>query len=339
MAFSGYDLWTTAGGSRNLGIAFVDQLCRLFSVSVNENQFVGWESKIAGHELGHSIGALHDSEEGCRDTDFFVMAAFVVMPNQIPDSLLDNLFRLSPCSITKFRSTLMSAPCTLQDSNIPSTDRGPSGQLFDADAQCRVFLGPNSRFCREETSQRENCFASICSSLLCINPGSPSQCREFFPLARTSCGSGKWCEAGRCVANTEAPTTVEGCPQGDDPTVPCQVAFCPGFTPIVRGVLCCQTCNEPYICPFTTPTTTTTTTTPTTTTSPSTTTSSTTTTPITTTTTSTTISTTASTTTTPTTTTTTTTSTTTTTHSPRSTTITIPNIPNRLSKCKRPSGP
>ncbi|XP_071091285.1 A disintegrin and metalloproteinase with thrombospondin motifs 1-like [Haliotis cracherodii] len=350
MAFTGRDLWTSSSGSRNLGLAYVDALCGSFSVSVNENQFVGWESKISGHELGHSIGAGHDSNEGCADNDFFVMAAFVVMPNQIPDSLLDNLFRFSPCSIAKFRSTLLAAACTLQDSNIPNIDRGPSGQIFDADAQCRSFMGSSSRFCREETSRRQNCFDSMCSSLLCFNPASPSQCREFFPFARTSCGSGKWCEAGRCVANTNAPTTVEGCPQGDDPSVVCQASLCPSFNPVLRGILCCQTCDEPYICPFTTPTTTSTTTTPSTTTTTPTTTSTTittitTTTPTTTTTTiTTTTPTTSTSTTTPTTTTTTiattpttTTSTTTPTTTP-TTTITIPNIPIRLSKCKRKFG-
>ncbi|XP_067650833.1 metalloprotease mig-17-like [Haliotis asinina] len=249
------DLWSSLGGSSVVGLAYVDSLCLSFSASVNENLFVGHEGKVAAHELGHSIGAFHDGQEGCDDRDVFIMAAFIITPDRIPDSLLENAYRFSPCSIAKFNTSLRSASCTHQDSSSTNIHNGPAGQLFNADEQCRVIYGSNSSFCRRETSQLENCFDSMCAALLCVNPTIPSQCSSVSPMPRTSCGSGKWCEAGRCVANTEAPTTVEGCPQGDDPTFACDAAECPNYSAVVKSVLCCNTCNEPYICPVpTTPT-------------------------------------------------------------------------------------
>ncbi|XP_067650831.1 metalloprotease mig-17-like [Haliotis asinina] len=255
MAFTGRDLWSSVTGSGVLGIAYIGALCSSFSASVNENRFVGREGILAAHELGHSIGAFHDSQEGCDDSDLFIMAALAFPPDRIPDSLFGNVYRFSPCSIAKFSTSLQSASCAHQDSSTTTLHSGPSGQLFNADEQCRVIYGSNSRFCRRETSQLENCFDSMCSALLCVHPTIPSQCLKVIPMPRTSCGSGKWCEAGRCVANTEAPTTVEGCPQGDDPTVACDAAQCPNYSPVVKSILCCKTCNEPYVCPVpTTPT-------------------------------------------------------------------------------------
>ncbi|XP_046341466.2 A disintegrin and metalloproteinase with thrombospondin motifs 19-like [Haliotis rufescens] len=194
------------------------------------------------------MGSGHDGEIGCQDNDFFVMAAFVVLPNQIPGTLLDNLFRFSTCSIAKFDSFLRSAACTRQSSSLPAFHLGGSEQLFDADEQCRLFLGPASRFCREATSQRVDCFESMCSSLLCLNPASPTQCREFLPFDETACGNGKFCEAGRCVSHTRALATVDGCPQGDDPSTPCEASLCPTYNACTKNILCCQTCNEPNIC-------------------------------------------------------------------------------------------
>ncbi|XP_050389871.2 integumentary mucin C.1 [Patella vulgata] len=208
-------------------------------------------------------------------------------------------------------------------------------EALSADDQCIRQFGAGSYFCRATYDQPLTDYSVMCRTGLCSNNAAFPACVNVTFDEMTTCGNQKWCIAGQCVFDEDAPVTSSDlCPQGDSPTVTCTIYTpeqCEGFR--VNGIQavllrCCDHCKEETATTTTTttpttPTTTTSTTTPTTTTStttPTTTTS--TTTP--TTTTSTTTPTTTTSTTTPTTTTSTTTPTTNTSTTTPTTTTTTP---------------
>ncbi|XP_076472041.1 uncharacterized protein LOC143301547 [Babylonia areolata] len=62
----------------------------------------------------------------------------------------------------------------------------------------------------------------ICPSMFCLVPDDTRGvfCVEHRAAPGTSCGPGKWCEAGECVANPKAPWfNMDQCPMGDEVTL------------------------------------------------------------------------------------------------------------------------
>ncbi|XP_022340488.2 uncharacterized protein LOC111135072 [Crassostrea virginica] len=352
--FTGYNLAETSTDDRTIGIAYLSRVCNSYAASVNEETFNAIAIHIGSHELGHSIGASHDTG-ACPSSNFNLMAGILPNPANLSPNMALNTYKFSACSRASI-GTYISGLLENCLSNIPPYLGVVNGetQAFTADEQCAMTYAPStgSLVCREQYIGTILKWSEICYKLRCRIPGS-SSCSAHFTFDGTPCGNYKWCQQGQCVSSTKASDVPDNCPLGDDPNYNCDASLCSQYHQAIREGTCCQTCligtttttttpttttmlTTTTTTPTTTPTTTTTTTTPTTTTTTTTTPTTTTTIPTTTTTTPTTTTTTpTTTTTTPTTTTTiptatttptttTTTSTTTTTTTPTTTTTTTP---------------
>ncbi|XP_072948350.1 A disintegrin and metalloproteinase with thrombospondin motifs like [Epargyreus clarus] len=157
---------------------------------------------VITHELGHLLGSTHDGEpqidqrlpstERCRAENSNIMTP---MSNFGNNRKAKQLFLWSPCSIYNFRFYLNrpEAQCLY---NLPQTQNLMTGvlpgQLLSLDDQCRRQWGPTSRAC--------DYGPGVCTQLQCWVPEMNS-CSIVYPAADgSSCGQGKYCIAGQCVA-------------------------------------------------------------------------------------------------------------------------------------------
>ncbi|XP_063418817.1 A disintegrin and metalloproteinase with thrombospondin motifs 7-like [Mytilus trossulus] len=225
--FTGYDLYTEVNKFKLLhtaGLAFIGSLCRPNgdSVSIVEDNGGFQNVGTAAHELGHSLGALHDGEKNeCQSSDRYVMATST---NQtIPVEKRINQWQFSRCSIEYFRSfisDLMSKGATcltesFKDARVVDSKNMP-GQVFTPNQQCQQIWGNQSYICQGTEFGNAS---SICTSMYCLDPSTDNDCVLQTAVRGTSCGFRKWCVEGRCIYSDEAPEKDDKCPHGDQPGV------------------------------------------------------------------------------------------------------------------------
>ncbi|XP_056008907.1 mucin-5AC-like [Ostrea edulis] len=266
--YTGYNLAETATDDRTIGIAYLSRVCNSYAASVNEETFNAIAIHIGSHELGHSIGASHDTG-ACPSRNFNLMAGILPNPANLSPDMALNTYKFSACSrvaIGNYVSGLLEN-CL---SNIPPYLDVVSreSQAFTADEQCAMTYAPStgSTVCRETYLGTILKWSEICHKLRCRIPGSTS-CSAHFTFDGTPCGNYKWCQQGQCVSSMKAQDVPDICPIGDDPSYNCDVSLCNQYSPSVREGNCCQTC----LIGTTTTSAPTTTTTPLTTTTPTTT--------------------------------------------------------------------
>ncbi|KAK6187006.1 hypothetical protein SNE40_006259 [Patella caerulea] len=215
MFFTGYDL-TIGGQSSSAGRAFFGELCqittaRLLSVSIVEDDKTSpGTGGVAAHELGHILRADHDGESPitCADENF-VMSSSLSFPDSV--AVASNPFIFSVCSVQDMKAYLQRTTVTCDDDDnygagaLTTTER--AGQLLDADAQCRRSYGDSSFLCRSLYVENAPFFAEMCYKTFCDDT---TTCRAIFPEEFTSCGDGKWCIKGQCVADAAAPSRPSG---------------------------------------------------------------------------------------------------------------------------------
>ncbi|XP_074836869.1 A disintegrin and metalloproteinase with thrombospondin motifs 4 [Carettochelys insculpta] len=182
-----------------LGMADVGTVCDPSrSCSIVEDD--GLQSAFtAAHELGHVFNMLHDNAKPCEPLNVqegstrHMMAP--VMSYVDPDQLW------SPCSarfITDFLDN-GHGHCLRDKPREPL--RMPAalpGSDYDADRQCQLTFGPDSRHCPN--------LHPPCASLWCtgkINGHFMCQTKHFPWADGTACGQGKVCMSGRCISKGE----------------------------------------------------------------------------------------------------------------------------------------
>ncbi|OAF71492.1 hypothetical protein A3Q56_00734 [Intoshia linei] len=152
-----------------VGLASVDGICNL-EKSVSLCQDLGLNSWItAAHELGHSLGAVHDgSKESilCSDDDSFILNSG--NNNEVLNP--SNLFRFSHCSIMQFRSTLSGEKdgfprvCLLDDNCTGKSQFNENsilpGARYTLDEQCQQHK-------RDSTSAFCGVYTGICGTIYC----------------------------------------------------------------------------------------------------------------------------------------------------------------------------
>ncbi|CAD6191608.1 unnamed protein product [Caenorhabditis auriculariae] len=96
-----FDLLAPNGHSATQGMAYVGNICQLGdSSSVVEDIGASATALIAAHELGHSLGAVHDGAgeaPDCDSNDNFLMASAVSGSDR--PQLFANSRTMSPCSV------------------------------------------------------------------------------------------------------------------------------------------------------------------------------------------------------------------------------------------------
>lgn len=225
--FTGYDLYTEVDSYKLLhtaGLAFIGSLCRPNgdSVSIVEDNGGFQNVGTAAHELGHSLGALHDGENNhCQSSNRYLMATST--NETIPVEKRINQWHFSKCSIEYFRSfisDLMSKGSTclterFSDAKVVDSKEMP-GQVFNPNQQCQQIWGNDSYICQGTEFGNAS---SICTSMYCLDPSTDNDCVLQTAARGTSCGYKKWCLEGRCVYSDKAPERDDNCPHGDQPGV------------------------------------------------------------------------------------------------------------------------
>ncbi|ESO82509.1 hypothetical protein LOTGIDRAFT_236984 [Lottia gigantea] len=251
MGFTGYDM-VNQGSSGVIGVAYIGGLCsKDLQVSVSENKITGLSGLIVAHELGHNLNSEHDSSQ-CNDNH--IMAPSVVYPQTQSDT---NPYYFSSCSVQAFKDYISSASgsCTktIEDAGYTSYTEKHLGQIYKADKQCEYTRTSGSRFCRTGFKYGSG-FDNMCWNFQCQAPGA-SSCFDVRIMDFTTCGNGKWCLQGKCVASSLAPAVLENCPQGDDPIETCERANCASYSSDKRTFSCCATCSAQVVSAATSATT------------------------------------------------------------------------------------
>lgn len=245
---TGYDLRSSDLQNDLLGVAYTFGVCSEEPTSLVEESFTEQTANTLAHEIGHSLGMHHDGDaNSCPADDFFVMAPTSALPTTRAKA--SNPWTFSPCSVEVLTSflALSDAACTLIDEATSVTDFSSYtireyGQRVDADAQCQARYGPLSRFCRQDYLVVTGLtFDDMCYNMKCFNPVA-GRCVQVPAHDGTSCGDGKWCFKGMCVANSQAPSRSSNCPQLDDATRSCSLASC--ADPVTAFLYCCGTCSQ-----------------------------------------------------------------------------------------------
>ncbi|XP_067654578.1 uncharacterized protein [Haliotis asinina] len=229
MMFTNYDLVTDDNGFRfnyTTGFAYVGTMCAGdgSSVSIVEDHGGFQSVGTATHELGHSLGALHDgTDNSCKSEDRYVMAP--ISHDETPGNKFNPWF-FSTCSVQYFadyiNTSITADPnktaCfinSLQVSGIPNISGEMPGQLLPPDDQCTQQFGNSSYLCRGVDFDVTNI---ICRAMFCYIP-STDKCQMLTAARGTTCGNKKWCLNGDCLASNSAPVADDSCPHGDQPYV------------------------------------------------------------------------------------------------------------------------
>ncbi|XP_025899030.1 A disintegrin and metalloproteinase with thrombospondin motifs 4 [Nothoprocta perdicaria] len=198
-----------AATCNTLGMADVGTACNpARSCSIVEDD--GLQSAFtAAHELGHVFNMLHDDSKACEELNGRAGASRHMMAPVM--SSMDPEETWSPCSarfITDFLDN-GHGQCLLDKP--PEWLRLPTalpGSQYDADRQCQLAFGPESRHC---PTPQPPCAALWCTGR--ANGRALCQTKHFPWADGTPCGAGKTCMSGRCLGHgdmKEFETPVDG---------------------------------------------------------------------------------------------------------------------------------
>ncbi|XP_045178672.2 A disintegrin and metalloproteinase with thrombospondin motifs adt-2-like [Mercenaria mercenaria] len=200
------------------GYAFYGKVCTSESMSIAEDKFNFLSIVTAAHELGHSLGGVHDGETddaNCRDEDGYILSSINAV---YTDSKATHPWKFSPCSAAAFTTKLAELQasgnnCLRRDDTDPLLlPTGiPPGQMFPPDKQCKLMFDDESVMWRQ---RHDGAFDRMCTAMACTQLGL-TKITFVIPGDGTTCGDKKWCWNGKCVYSEEAPPANDTCLHGD----------------------------------------------------------------------------------------------------------------------------
>ncbi|XP_071494247.1 A disintegrin and metalloproteinase with thrombospondin motifs 1-like [Diadema antillarum] len=176
-----------------LGIANVRGTCSLtHQCSLNEDNGLS-TGLIIAHEIGHTLGMLHDKDVGCP------LGTNIMSANRIGGT---GGFVWSECSKDQLEIFLKYPSIDCLD-DIPEDlviiDGNPlPGQIYDADQQCITFSTYFSGMCTDVALLIYG-VQDRCPQMYCRFPNGLCSRTGVASADGTNCGAGKWCIEGACV--------------------------------------------------------------------------------------------------------------------------------------------
>ncbi|XP_052282883.1 streptococcal hemagglutinin-like isoform X2 [Dreissena polymorpha] len=224
--FSNYEMGQAPIGTfeeSTAGLAYTPGACESYRYSIVEDKFETIIATVAAHELGHNLNAQHDATgNACADDKFVMSPSTSISEDQ---TLTRNQFLFSSCSISYFTGYIATLNSnnnnclSTRTANYDTSDLDPylshlAGQVYPPDTQCQYIQGAGSALYRGYYNYN---YSSICTLLSCIIPDTSSY-SYHLSWDGTTCGSGKICMAGQCIASASGPSiTDERCAFGNTP--------------------------------------------------------------------------------------------------------------------------
>ncbi|GAB1611091.1 A disintegrin and metalloproteinase with thrombospondin motifs 2-like [Argonauta hians] len=200
-----------------LGYTLLLGMCSVNSTSIIQEKFGLYTGLAAAHELGHSLGILHDGKNNtCDPTDEFIMAPSLG-PRENEYRL--NRFRFSRCSYGYLKNNLPKMTCLTDvdsqvDSELTAFKEKKPGLRYSANWQCQIRFGIASNIykCRDRNIFND----AFCTNMFCDN--NAGQCLKIIPLEGTLCSPREWCKNGQCTYSNVTNSVMqddENCWLGD----------------------------------------------------------------------------------------------------------------------------
>jgi thrombospondin motif-containing protein 12 len=208
LLLTGYDLYRD-NVKTIAGYAPVKGMCEQVhnkSCTVNEGLDFGAVFVIT-HEMGHSLGMLHDGESNQCQSRCCIMSP----------SIGEGKTQWSGCSVnelhtfvSRFGTGDRPSNCliddrtlTLQNEKLYLPDKILPGQQYSIDEQCSLFHGT----CWKQELQTGQALKDICTMLWCTN--GESVVRNTHPALEGSyCSTGRICVEGKCVTAASQSVTM-----------------------------------------------------------------------------------------------------------------------------------
>ncbi|XP_055309435.1 A disintegrin and metalloproteinase with thrombospondin motifs 9-like isoform X3 [Sitodiplosis mosellana] len=200
-----------------LGLAELGTMCRPSSCAIVQDNGLSAAFTIA-HELGHVLSMPHDDDIKCarfRNEDG--SSSQHIMARMLDDNT--HPWSWSACSrhyVTEYLEhnrgfCMLNKP---RHDMIESSPQLLAGERFPADQQCELAFGPNTKVCPFSITVSilgRKVDQPPCVSLWCGSDNEGCKTQHLPWADGTECGTGHWCQHGKCVPrNRQALTKVDG---------------------------------------------------------------------------------------------------------------------------------
>jgi len=166
----------------------------------------------------------HDHKEGCERNGYIMSESRGTKGES----------QWSQCSVNSLSNGISSGQlsCLDDDNGKKAETLGMEkdtypGEVWDADAQCKIFLLDNDA----RIDHTDSNIKDVCYSIKCRTPQRQGYYRAGPALEGTACGAGMWCMHGTCVKNTKPTKQDEPGTWSDWSYTSCQS----GCTPESKG--------------------------------------------------------------------------------------------------------